>query len=169
MKTGKIDEKIQQSLLSGKNAQVLTAIETLKTKGNSLYIPILFDVLLTSDDAEVLAEVTDLLSTVKDKTAVNSFIRGIENKKYAAIHKTILSCCWQNGLDFSNFLPVFIEVILSSDWETAFEAFTVIDNFEFMPTLEITIASQTKIREAMPKASEQIQYFLNEILKKLEE
>jgi len=169
MRTEKIEERIQKELLSDNSTRVLAAVELLKSRGNSLYIPVLFDVLLNGDDPEVLVATIDLLATIKDKTAVNAFVRGIETKKYAPIHKIILSCCWQNGLDFSNFLPVFIDIILKADWETAFEAFTVIDNLEYLPLPEIAEASLIKIRKALPGANDQIQYFLKEIVKKLEE
>jgi hypothetical protein len=94
-------------------------------------------------------------------------MRAIEDDKYKGIRKTILTACWQNGLDFSTFLPVFIDLVIHEDWETAFEAFTVIDNFEFLPGTEIINFSITKINEAMLNVSEQHKYFLNEILAKL--
>jgi hypothetical protein len=94
-------------------------------------------------------------------------MRAIEDDKYKGIRKTILAACWQNGLDFSTFLPVFIDLVIQEDWETAFEAFTVIDNFEFLPGAEIINFSISKINEAMPNVTDQQKYFLNEILVKL--
>jgi hypothetical protein len=104
---------------------------------------------------------------VKDKESVNSFVRAIENDKYKGIRKSILTACWHNGLDFSTFLPVFIDLIIHEDWEIAFEAFTVADNLEYLPSPEIIKISVAKINDAMPSASEQKKYFLNEILLKL--
>lgn len=94
-------------------------------------------------------------------------MRAIENDKYKSIRKEILTACWQNGLDFSAFLPVFIDFIIREDWEIAFEAFTVIDNLEYLPGAEIIIISIAKINEALPTATNQNKYFLNEILVKL--
>ena len=72
--------------------------------------------------------------------------------------KRLLTACWQNGLDFSTFLPVFIDLIIHEDWEIAFEAFTVIDNLEFLPSHEIIKISVGKINECLAfcQRSEQI-------------
>jgi hypothetical protein len=167
MNTEKIDEQLKKSLFSAKTDVVISAIEKVKEKGNKLYIPLLFDLLNSSPEIEIETEIKNLLGTIKDKNTVNSFMRAIEDDKYKGIRKTILTACWQNGLDFSTFLPVFIDLVIKEDWETAFEAFTVIDNFEFLPGVEIINFSITKINQAMPNVSDQQKYFLNEILVKL--
>lgn len=167
MNQGKIDEQIKKKLFSAKTDVVISAIEEIQKKGNKLYIPILFDLLNSSPETEIESEIINLLGTVKDKETVNSFVRAIEDDKYKRIRKLILTACWQNGLDFSTFLPVFIDLIIHEDWEIAFEAFTVVDNLEFLPNEEIIKVSISKMNEAMPAASDQNKYFLNEILVKL--
>lgn len=163
----KIDEQIKENLFSTNTDVVISAIETIKNKGNKLYIPILFDLLNSIPEPEIEREIMDLLETVKDKEAVNSFMRAIEDDKYKPIKKSILIACWQNGLDFSTFLPVFVDLVINEDWEIAFEAFTIIDNLEFLPGKEIINKSVVLIEDALPAADEQKSYFLNEILTKL--
>ncbi|HSO86353.1 MAG TPA: HEAT repeat domain-containing protein [Draconibacterium sp.] len=167
MNQGKIDEQIKKNLFSTKTDVVISAIEAIQRKGNKLYIPVLFDLLNSSPETEIESEIINLLGTVKDKETVNSFVRAIEDDKYKGIRKSILTACWQNGLDFSTFLPVFIDLIIHEDWEIAFEAFTVADNLEYLPSPEIMKISVAKINDAMPTASEQNKYFLSEILLKL--
>jgi hypothetical protein len=167
MNTEKIDDLLKKNLFSAKTDVVISAIEKVKEKGNKLYIPLLFELLNSSPEIEIETEIKNLLGTIKDKNTVNSFMRAIEDDKYKGIRKTILTACWQNGLDFSTFLPVFIDLVIHEDWETAFEAFTVIDNLEFLPGAEIINFSITKIKEAMPNVTDQQKYFLNEILVKL--
>ncbi len=163
----KINEQVKKDLFSANSEIVISAIETIKKKGNKLYIPILFDLLNSSPEVEIETEIKSLLETVKDKESINSFMRAIEDDKYKSIRKSILIACWQNGLDFSTFLPVFIDLIIKEDWEIAFEAFTVIDNFEFLPGEEIINKSVRLIMDALPTANDQQAYFLNEILVKL--
>jgi hypothetical protein len=167
MNQGKIDEQIKKNLFSANTGVVISAIEAIQKKGNKLYIPILFDLLNSSPEPEIETEIKNLLGIVKDKETVNSFLRAIEDDKYKTIRKSILTACWQNGLDFSTFLPVFIDLIIHEDWEIAFEAFTVIDNLEYLPGEEIIKISKAKINNAMPTATDQNKYFLNEILVKL--
>jgi HEAT repeat protein len=163
----KIDEQIKNNLFSANADVVISAIEEIQKKGNKLYLPVLFDLLNSNPEPEIETEIKNLLGTVKDKESVNSFMRAIEDDKYKGIRKSILTACWQNGLDFSTFLPVFIDLVIHEDWEIAFEAFTVIDNLEYLPGAEIIKISIAKINNALPQASEQNKYFLNEILAKL--
>jgi hypothetical protein len=163
----KLDEQIKRNLFSANSSIVISAIEAIQKKGNKLYIPILFDLLNSSPEPEIETEIKNLLETVKDKTTINSFMRAIEDDKYKPIRKSILIACWQNGLDFSTFLPVFVDLVINEDWEIAFEAFTIIDNLEYLPSPEIINKTIDQIRKALPNANEQKSYFLNEILLKL--
>ncbi len=167
MDQGKIDEQIKKNLFSANTDVVISAIELIKKKGNKFYIPILLDLLNSLPEEEIETEIKGLLGSVKDKESINGFMRAIEDEKYKSIRKSILIACWQNGLDFSTFLPVFVDLIIKEDWEIAFEAFTVIDNLEFLPNKEIINNSVTHIMDALPVVNDQKKYFLNEILTKL--
>lgn len=167
MKQEKIDEQIRTKLFSSDTNVVVSAIETIERKGNKLYLPMIFDLLNSFPEPEIETEIKNLLGTVKDKEVINSFMRAIEDEKYKPIRKTILTACWQNGLDFSTFLPVFVDLIIKEEWEVAFEAFTVVDNLEFLPNNEIIKIAVDKINVALPVATEQNKYFLSEILVKL--
>ena len=167
MTVEKINQQIKLNLFSPRTEIVLEALNQVKSVGNRFYIPLLFDLLVTQPEQEVENEILKILGNVKDKETVNSFMRGIEEEKYRSIRKKILTSCWQNGLDFSTFLPVFIDQIINEDWEIAFEAFTVIDNLEFLPGDPILSLSIQKITNALESANSQKQYFLNEILIKL--
>jgi len=167
MTSEKIDKKIKENLFSTQNGVVLTAINSIKEKGNKFYIPLLFDLLNTNPAKEIADEINKLISTVKEKETTESFIEAVTDKKYKPIRKLILTACWQNGLDFSNYLPVFVDIIINDDWENAFEAFTIIDNFEFLPEQKIVKKAILKIEAAMENANEQKAYFMNEILAKL--
>lgn len=169
MNEEKVNQQIKINLFSPETEVVLDALKQIKSIGNRLYIPLLFDLLATLPEKEIDEEITKILGTVKDKETVNGFMRGIEDDKYRSIRKKILIACWQNGLDFSTFLPVFIDQIINEDWEIAFEAFTVIDNLEKLPGDPILKVSIEKIHNAMGTVNDQKKYFLNEILLKLEE
>jgi len=163
----KIDPKIRENLFSTQTGVVISAINSIEEKGNKLYIPMLFDLLNSNQEKEITDEINKLLSTVKDKETAKSFIDAVENKKYKSIRKIILTTCWQNGLDFSSYLPIFIDVIVNDNWENAFEAFTIIDNMEHLPEEKIVGQSIKKIEAAMENANEQKAYFLQEVLAKI--
>lgn len=167
MTAEKIDEKIKEHLFSTDTQVATSAIQKIKSVGNKLYLPLLFDLLNSNPEKEVEDEIKNLLATVKDKSTVESFIHILENEIYKPIWKTVLTTCWQNGLDYSNYTPLFIEMIINEEWEIAFEAFTIVDNLEFLPPQVTIDKSAIKIKKALPTANEQKTYFLNEILSKL--
>ncbi|MCF6333297.1 MAG: hypothetical protein L3J11_08430 [Draconibacterium sp.] len=167
MTTEKIDINIRENLFSTNTETTIYAINKVKEKGNKLYLPILFDLLNSDPEKEVEDEIKKLLATIKDKGSVGSFIQAVEDKKYRAIQKSILVACWQNGLDFSEYLPVFVDKVITEDWEIAFEAFTIIDNLELFPDKEIIDKTSKKIKTTLKTANEQKSYFLHEILTKI--
>lgn len=165
----KIDPKLKEKLYSSQPETVISAIEKLKERGNKLYIPLLFDILNSNAEQEIVAEIIKLLESVKDKETIPSFIEAIENEEYKSVRSLILATCWQNGLDFSNYLPLFTNIVINEEWESAFEAFTVIDNFQYLPDRKIVDEVILKIESAKRDATEQKAYFLNEILNKLKQ
>lgn len=168
MNKEKLDQNIKAKLFSANSDIVISAINKIKVKGNKHYIPILFDLLLSDLEKEVEKEITNLLETVKVKDTAEIFVQALENEKYKSIRKIILIACWQNGLEYQPYLPVFVDVIIKEEWETAFEAFTVIDNMEFLPEKGIINQTKHKINTALKTATDKKEYFLQEILLKIE-
>ncbi|QGY45512.1 hypothetical protein GM418_18100 [Maribellus comscasis] len=167
MNQEKLNKNIQAELFSTNQATVIAAIQKISVQGNKLYIPILLDLLLSNREEEIEKEITKLLGNVKAKTTVPIFIEALENKKYIPIKKAILTACWQNGLDYHDYLPVFVNIVINDNWENAFEAFTVVDNLEYLPSDEIIEKTKRIIASALKTADTQKAYFLNEILAKI--
>ena len=165
MKQQKIDTATRDRLFSANAETVLAAVESLQEKGNKEYLPMLFEILLSAPEAEVKEAILKLLGTVKDKETIPVFIEVLQNEKYKNIRKEIITTCWQNGLDFGNYIGVFADLVITESWEVAFEAFTVIENLEHFPPEEEFKAIRLKIAGALRTADERKQYFLEEILR----
>lgn len=167
MNTLKIDQEIKTSLFSSDTNIVLANIKKLKKEGNHLYLPLLFDIMLHDPESVIRNEIEKLLASVKDEKCVSEFIKAITNKKYQSIQKKLLELCWQNGLYFGDFLPELLDIIISGDMEIAFEAFTIIDNLEKLPSPEIVDKCLDTISKEIQKEHTSNEYFLVEIQKKL--
>ncbi len=165
MNKPKIDSVIRDRLFSADPEVVLAAIESLKEKGNSEYLPILFELLLAGAETEVRTSILKLLGTVKDKETIPVFVAALQNTKFKSIRKEMITACWQNGLDFSAHMAVFADLVIEETWEVAFEAFTVIENLEHFPPEEELKNIRLKIAGALKTADAQKQYFLEEILR----
>ena len=49
----------------------------------------------------------------------------------------VIAIFWQSRLDFSNYLPVFVRVFIKEDYQTAIEAFTVVESSISNMSIEI--------------------------------
>src|SRR5690606_26892496 len=129
----KTDKDLEARLLSARTVTVLAALNEVKERGNINYLPILFNLLNSNPEAEVEKEVLAILGTLKVKEAVPLMTEALTNPRFNIIRKSLITACWQNGLDYRQHLPLFVDIVIQEDWETGFEAFTVIENMETFP------------------------------------
>lgn len=160
----KLNQDIQKKLFSAQPEQTISALNSIKEEGNRHYLPVLFDLLLSDPEEDVKKEIVKILGTVKLNDTVPVFADALNQPKYHPIRKTLLTACWQNGLDFKNQLPLLIDVVIEEDWETGFEAFTIIDNLKNLPEKEIRDEAIEKINHSLDNSDEKKSYFLHEIL-----
>jgi len=165
MQKDKIDQELQKRLFSSNTETVVAALQSFKDSGNKANLPLIFDLILSKPAPEIVKEIANLLATVKDKETIPVFIDALQDDKYKSIRKNLATACWQNGLDYSLHMDVFIDLIIQEEWEVAFEAFTVIENFDHFPPEAQYKELKLKMAQALRNVDEQKQYFLEEILK----
>ncbi len=129
MKDNKL-KLLVKKLNSDKNEEVVFTIKQLRNTGNAKILPHLFDILLTNKSEKVRAEAVKLLNDLKDASCQQEIVSALKQEKYKSLHKDILISCWNSSLDYSEYAEVFVDIFKKSNFELAFEAFTVIDNFE---------------------------------------
>ncbi|HKM92208.1 MAG TPA: HEAT repeat domain-containing protein [Prolixibacteraceae bacterium] len=155
----KTDEIIIKNLYSNKLNNALEAVEQIAQTGNSQYIPMLIDVLFQNENQEVSERIIKLLSEVKHTDTIEPIVKAIETEKYASIQEVLVRICWENGLDYSNYLSTFVELLIYSDYMVAFEAFTLIENCEgkisetsareYIDRLQTALSSANKERKTL--------------------
>ena len=68
----------------------------------------------------------DALALLRKHDARQLLVDMLDMKEYAKYRKELLETCWESGLDFSNWLPVFVNFLFDQDDEIVLEASTVI-------------------------------------------
>jgi hypothetical protein len=121
-------KNILKGLQSADSIKVIETIEELRIAGKASDIPILIEMLHLSQNPEIKSKITSLFATLKESDAIPLIIEAIQNQKYAPELKQLVSCCWENGMDYSKYLSLFVDLLIDSDFLVAFEAFTVITN-----------------------------------------
>ena len=130
MENSTLDKVLVDQLLSTDNNSQLHAIEIIQQNGNVHYVPVLLALYEKSKSTEVRKKITNLLNSIKDPKVAPIVIQQLQESKSEEIRSMLLTSCWSSGIDYSDYLPVFIDVILTGEYMTAFEALTIIDNID---------------------------------------
>ncbi len=159
----KCDPAILANLSSGNEEKILNAIQELRNSGSSVYIPVLAELLLNPGFGEVRKSIISLLGDLKDKDSIPALIGAIEDQNLLAIRKELIAACWQNGLDYSSYLSLWVTLVIENDMDIAFETFTVIENLDILPHEEIREAEIIRINHALRHADGMKEYLLKEL------
>ena len=162
--TGKINKNIVEQLNSEDSDISLNTISKLRESGNASYIPVLIELLHATDNTEIKSKITKLLAELKHSDAIPLIIEAIEDEKYANELRYLVSACWENGLDFSTHLSLFIDLVIENDLLVAFEAYTVITNMTGKISEEIIDIESRKIKEAMLQTDVQKKELMHDLL-----
>lgn len=117
-----------QSLRSGNKKVIIDAISDIRKRGKISILPEIFELMLITEDEQVMEAAIKLLNDLKKKEAIPVMVSAITDTNYSTIQKELLAACWQSGLDYHEHIMVFIDVALKSDYASTLEAFTVIEN-----------------------------------------
>ena len=143
---------------------VLETIEKVKESGNHLILDGIFDLLHETQIPEIKKSILTLLSELKSKESIPILISAIINENYSDERTELVACCWQNGLIYNEYLPLFVDLVIGEPFLTAFEAFTVIENMYGSIDDEIIGKEIIKITDALATASDEKAYLLNGLL-----
>lgn len=158
----------QKNILKGLNSadslKVIETLEELRVSGKVSDVPVLIELLHLSQDAEIKSKICSLFANLKESDAIPLIINAIQDQKYSPELKELVSSCWENGLDYSNYLTLFVDLLIESEFLVAFEAYTVIMNM-------VTKIDQKKIdREidrmeiALPEVDEQKRVLILDVI-----
>lgn len=131
-------EKVLIAKLQSQNkSQIIEALQEIKESGTIALLPYIFDLINDNIEHEIKQEVYFILSNIHDKNAPQYYIKAIEEKDFGSLKSEVISLCWQSSLDFSPYIETFAQIMLNTeDFQTALEAFTVIENSLNNATLE---------------------------------
>lgn len=121
-------KNILDGLQSADSLKVIETLEELRVSGKVTDVPFLIEMLHLSQNPEIKSKITDLFANLKESDAIPLIVEAIQNQKYAPELKELVASCWENGLDYSNYLTLFVDLLIDSELLIAFEAYTVIVN-----------------------------------------
>ncbi len=147
----KPDKEIVALLTSGRSANISSAIKRLRIEGNTSYLPTIFKALKDNYEIQETRDtITGFLIDLKQQEVVQQFVDVIRDANYKTILPVLISACWQNGLDYSQYVKDFVDVFIDSDLLLAIESFTVIENMIFNLSESDINESIRKLKDAIP-------------------
>lgn len=164
--SNKADPDVIANLYSGDDETVLKTISDLHFSGSVVYLPFLGDLLIKRQEntaVEVRKAIFSLLGELKDQESVPYLISFIDSEAWLPVRKELIASCWQNGLDYRDYLAKFVDWVIENEMDIAFEAFTVIENLEHFPADDIREAEIVKINHALRNADSLKSYLLKEL------
>jgi len=126
-KLNNLEKEWVRSLRNNEPGELLTTIFQIRNSGSVRMIPHLVALLKPGTDPEARKEIFSLLTELKDQQAVPYLMEAMNGTDFGEFLPHLVSACWQSGLDFSAYLPRFVTLFVHSDYMTALEAFTVIE------------------------------------------
>ena len=157
-------KNILKGLQSADSLKVIDTLEELRVSGKVSDIPMLIELLHLTQNPEIKSKITSLFANLKESDAIPLIIEAIQNQKYAPELKKLLACCWENGLDYSNYLSLFIDLLIESDFMIAFEAYTVIVNMTFRIDQAKIDSELERLEQAIHVATDQKKELMREVV-----
>lgn len=125
-----IDEftRVKAALESGDHELQVEALRAARSLDPLQVFPVVLSLFANGVlDVEVQREVLALLVDVREPEFVQALGGHIREASDAVIRQGLLSLCWQNPLDFSSLLPLFVESLLDESLSIVIEAFTALE------------------------------------------
>lgn len=147
--------------MTGNEVKITAALKALQINGDSSVLSSLADLLLTDLSAKNRQETLEFLSTLNDSSTIDGMIELIREQKYLPIRQELLSTMWNNKLDYSYFLPEFVEIAVDGNFMEALECLTIIENldgpFEERHILESQLHLKDYLEDTDPKDPQKAQ------------
>lgn len=157
------------AIRSGNRSSIMDALKDIRMESNIAILPELFDLLLAQEEnEEIIQEVSSLLNDLKIQEAAPLLAEAMDNPTYEPITRILAAACWQNGLAYGKYAATFVRLTISSDYETAIEAFTVLEEAVGDIEPEERVKLVKEIKHGMSGAPEQKRLLLRELVKTIE-
>ena len=162
------NREIIKKLRSKNSSEILDTLKYIIKEGNKDILIEVIDLLYKTNETAVRNEVIKIIENLKNQNSVPVIIDAIENPDYRDILIILIASCWKNGLNFNEYITNFTEIFIQSEFLLAFEAFTVIDNIDY---IDSQLANTCLLRlessaEEITEDKEALYYELIDIIKK---
>lgn len=121
-------EKHWMASFQGSNPDLMIqSITEIRNSGAVNMLPALLALVNKNTHQLVRSEIIELISELKATEAAPLVVESLQKNDFGDYLSAVVAACWQSRLNFSKHLSVFANLFVRSDYKTALEAFTVIE------------------------------------------
>jgi len=137
------NKEIIKNLQSKSNSIVIDTLQHIEKEGNKDVLIHVIDLLSDTSETIIRDKVIRILENLREQDCTPIVVKAVENPDYKDILSILVSACWKNSLNYSNYVETFTDLFIKADFQLAFDAFTVIDNME---TIDLALAESCILR-----------------------
>jgi hypothetical protein len=123
-------EKLFKELANPDDAAFNKALETLATVGDNSVIAPVAKIMFSENGRERRAKIADFFANISQTMAREEMIRVIQNEEDELNQAALLNTIWNSRLDYSSFLPEFVDLAIDGSFEIAIECHTIIEQMD---------------------------------------
>jgi hypothetical protein len=120
---------IENLLTNSIGEATLAILEKIRESGAPELIPAMITA-YKKNSKEVQLVIFEILCDLHQPVVAEIMVNQIESEVDLNVKQMMVTSCWYSNVDYSGFLKTFIDIVIQSPFELAFEAFTVIENNE---------------------------------------
>lgn len=122
-------QQVINNLFSSNNNEVKQSLSIIREKGDNIMLKAVTELFNYIDDEEIISEIFLLLSELKKEDSVVVLSEAVEKSKINT--KKLIEACWMTGLNFAEFINIFINAFVSQNLDVSIEAYTLITTTDF--------------------------------------
>jgi hypothetical protein len=146
-------------------AIIMIAIKEIRHHGNVRILPHLFSLMKPSTHEAIRESILMLIGEIKNQDAVPVIVSILKQADQGGDFPRLVAACWQSGLDFSGYIPVFIRIFVEGDYQEAVEAFSVIEESIMNADKRIQKSCLQLLEKYSPRVSEEKYPLYRELVK----
>ncbi|MCF8336327.1 MAG: hypothetical protein K9H65_06980 [Bacteroidales bacterium] len=120
--------ELRTGLNSNDRKILADTLREVKHSGTSALIPELVRLLRRTNKKEIRDQILEILNNLKTQASANELAQAIRKNKQRNLLSYLVTACWKNGLDYTDFTDDFINIFIQYDYLLALDALTVIEN-----------------------------------------
>lgn len=120
-------KEIKEVFASDNESLIHDTISYIHENGSTKMLPLLFELLEHTNSESIKQDIFNCLADAKDVNSIPFFIDALNNQDLKNYKGKILSVMWQANIDFSAHTNLFTDILINDNYETAIEAFTILE------------------------------------------